>query len=168
MSKKKKETRKYTPKNEFRRNTSKSAVGHFDYVFGETPTHYKSLGLTHTPDNKYPYYPLKENPNPTDSKQSFLRLNVRSTNKKYLSKKEENWKFSKEDMPVVRRTIKKYKKSTNRQPKDWYVKKKKGHKKKIDFVSNLSKQAPPSKSRKGFMPIYVFIIPYQQTKVKQK
>lgn len=129
MSKKKKETRKYTPKNEFRRNTSKSAVGHFDYVFGETPTHYKSLGLTHTPDNKYPYYPLKENPNPTDSKQSFLRLNVRSTNKKYLPKKEENWKFSKEDMPVVRHTIKKYKKSTNRQPKDWYVKKKKGHKK---------------------------------------
>lgn len=78
---------------------------------------------------KYPYYPLKENPNPKDSKQSFLRLNVRSTNKKYLSKKEENWKFSKEDMPVVRHTIKKYKKSTNRQPKDWYVKKKKGHKK---------------------------------------
>ena len=97
--------------------------------FGETPTHYKSLGLTHTPDNKYSYYPLKENPNPKDSKQSFLRLNVRSTNKKYLSKKEENWKFSKEDMPVVRHTIKKYKKSTNRQPKDWYVKKKKGHKK---------------------------------------
>ena len=120
MSKKKKETRKYTPKNEFRRNTSKSAVGHFDYVFGETQTHYKSLGLTHTPDNKYPYYPLKENPNPTDSKQSFLRLNVRSTNKKYLPKKEEDWKFSKEDMPVVRHMIKKYKKSTNRQPKDWY------------------------------------------------
>lgn len=129
MSRKKKETRKYTPKNEFRRNTSKSAVGHFDYVFGETPTHYKSLGLTHTPDNKYSYYPLKENPNPKDSKQSFLRLNVRSTNKKYLSKKEENWKFSKEDMPVVRHTIKKYKKAPTDSRKIGTLKRKKDIKK---------------------------------------
>ncbi len=129
MARKRKNTRKYTSKNEFRRNISKSSAGHFDYVFGETSTHYKSLGLTHTPDKENPYYPLKENPNPDDKQQSYLKLKVRSTNKKYLPKKEDNWKFSKNDMPVVRLTVKKYKKSTNRKPKDWYVKKKKWNKK---------------------------------------
>lgn len=125
----KKNTRKYKPRNEFRRNVSKSATGHFDYVFGETDTHYKSLGLTHTPDDEYSYYELRENPNPTDKKRSFLKLKVRSTNKKFLPKKEEGWKFSKDDMPVVRHTIKDYKKRTNRKPKGWYDKKKKRHKK---------------------------------------
>lgn len=129
MARKRKNTRKYTPKNEFRRNISKSSAGHFDYVFGETQTHYKSLGLTHTPDKDNSYYPLKKNPNPEDKQQSYLKLKVRSTNKKYLPKKEENWSFSKDDMPVVRLTVKKYKKSTNRKPKDWYVKKKKWNKK---------------------------------------
>ena len=35
------------------------------------------------------------------------------------------WAFAKEDMPVVRHTIKKYKKATNKKPKNWYVFKKK-------------------------------------------
>ena len=120
-------TRKYTPKNEFRRNTGKSSAGHFEYVFGETETHFKSIPLTHSPDKTYKYYQLKENPNKADKNKAYLRLNTRSTNKKYFSKKMDDWKFFDEDMPVVRHTIKAYKKSTNRKPKDWYSKKK--HKK---------------------------------------
>ncbi len=125
MSRRKKKTRKYKPRNEFRRNISKSAKGHFDYIFGETDTHYKSLGLTtHPQEEKFNYHELTENPNPEDNRKSFLKLNVRSTNKKFFDKiTKDNWKFSKEDMPVVRHIIKKYKKSTNRKPKNWYTKK---------------------------------------------
>ena len=129
MARKKKPTRKYKPRNEFRRNQSPSSNWHFDYVFGETETHYKSLGLTTHPsrEDKIPHYPLTKNPNPNDKRQSFLRLKPKSTNKKYLPDEEiqDDWSFAKEDMPVVRHTIKKYKKSTNRKPKDWYRKKKK-------------------------------------------
>ncbi len=126
---KNKQTRKYIPRNEFRRNTSASAQGHFDYVFGETETQYKSLGLTTKPAPGYTYYALYENPNPKDKRQSYLKLDVRKTNKKYLPDIENGWKFAKQDMPVVRYTIKAYKKRTNRKPKDWYVKKREWHKK---------------------------------------
>lgn len=127
---KNKQTRKYKPRNEFRQNVSPNARAHIDYVFGETDTHYKSMGLTHNPDDKYNYYPLSKNPNPKDPKQSHLRLAVRSTNKKYFKEPKEDWQFAKEDKPVVRPEIKAYKKRTNRQPKNWYVKKKKSKKNK--------------------------------------
>lgn len=127
---KNKQTRKYKPRNEFRRNKSASAQGHFDYVFGETITHYKSLGLTTHPSPGYKYYALTQNPNPEDKRQSYLRLKVRNTNKKFLSSEpEKGWHFSQQDMPVVRHTIKEYKKRTNRKPKDWYIKKRNWNKK---------------------------------------
>ncbi len=123
MPRKKKPTRKYQPRNEFRRNISASSQGHFDYVFGETATHYKSLGLTTHPsqEDKIPHYTLKKNPNPNDNRQSYLRLKVKSTNKKFLSEKQEGWSFDVDDMSVVRHTKKAYKKRTNRKPKNWYV-----------------------------------------------
>ena len=126
----KRKTRKYIPRNEFRRNVSKSAQAHYNYVFGETKTHYKSLGLTTSPRDDIAHYPLTKNPNPNpkNKKTSYLQLKVLNTNKKYLPKVEENWAFAREDMPVVRHTIKKYKKATNRKPKLWYVKKRKRNK----------------------------------------
>lgn len=129
MSRKKKETRKYIPKNEFRYNNSPTASGHPHYVFGETKTHYKSLGLTTHPKDDYPHYKLTKNPNPKSNDESHLQLAIHSANKKYYDKPLKNWNFAKEDMPVVRHTIKKYKKSTNRKPKSWYEKKRKWNKK---------------------------------------
>ena len=49
---------KNKPKNEFRYNVSNIAMSHPHYIFGETANgKYKSLGLTHTPDEKHRYYP---------------------------------------------------------------------------------------------------------------
>ena len=129
MGWKKKETRKYIPLNEFRHNSSPTAQNHFNYVFGETKTHYKSLGLTTHPQKDIPHYKLTRNPNPNDLGNSYLQLKVLSTQKRYLSKPLAGWTFSKDDMPIVRHTIKKYKKSTNRKPKLWYEKKRKWNKK---------------------------------------
>ncbi len=126
---KNKQSRKYKLLNEFRRNISPSAQGHYDFVFGETKTHYKSLGLTTHPQRGYRYYELTKNPNAKDNRKSYLKLDVRSTNKKFLPTKEPTWKFDKRDMPVVRHTIKAYKKRTNRKPKNWYVKKREWNKK---------------------------------------
>lgn len=103
----KKKTRKYKPLNEFRRNKSPSAQNHFNYVFGETKTKYKSLGLTTHPRADISSYQLNQNPNPYDKRKSFLQLKVLSTNKRYLPKKESLWKFDKSDMPIVRHAIKK-------------------------------------------------------------
>ena len=129
MAWKKRKTRNYIPRNEFRHNESPLANNHFNYVFGETDTHYKSLGLTTHPRDDIPHYKLTKNPNSKDSGNSYLQLKVLSTQKRYLPKKLNDWNFSKEDMPVVRHTIKKYKKSTNRKPKLWYDKKRKWNKK---------------------------------------
>ena len=130
MARKKKRTRKYAPRNEFRYNNSKSAQGHPHYVFGETPTHYKSLGLTTHPKDDIPHYQLTKNPEPHNDDPSHLQFKVHSAHKKYYGEPLKGWKFAKEDMPVVRHTIKKYKKSTNRKPKMWYVRKKQWNNKK--------------------------------------
>lgn len=126
----KKRTRKYKARNEFRRNNSPLAQGHFNYVFGETDTHYKSLGLTTHPQADIPHYELTKNPNPKDKQTSYLQLKVLSTQKRFMPKKETGWSFAKEDMRVVRPVIKQYKKRTNRKPKGWYVKKRKRNNKK--------------------------------------
>lgn len=129
MAWKKRKSRKYIPRNEFRHNKSPTANNHYNYVFGETDTHYKSLGLTTHPKDNIPHYRLTKNPNPNDNETSFLQLKVLNTQKRYLGKPLTDWSFAKDDMPVVRHTIKKYKKSTNRKPKLWYEKKRKWNKK---------------------------------------
>lgn len=130
MSWKKKPTRKYKPRNEFRYNDSPRAGGHPHYIFGETKTYYKSLGLTSHPKDDIPHYKLTKNPEPYNNKDSYLQFSIHSANKKYYDKPLRGWKFAKEDMPVIRHTIKNYKKSTNRKPKLWYEKKRKWNKKK--------------------------------------
>ena len=115
MARRRKESRKYKPMNEFRRNNSPLARGHFNFVFGETKDHYKSLGLTSSPRENIKHVKLHKNPNPQSDSASYLQLKVLSTQKRYFIKEpEEGWAFAKEDMPVVRHTIKKYKKATNK------------------------------------------------------
>ena len=125
----KRKSRKYIPRNEFRHNKSPTASNHYNYIFGETDTHYKSLGLTTHPRDNISHYQLTKNPNPNDNETSFLQLKVLNTQKRYFGKPLTDWSFAKDDMPVVRHAIKKYKKSTNRKSKLWYEKKRKWNKK---------------------------------------
>ena len=130
MSRKKRQTRKYTPRNEFRYNYSPHAEEHPHYVFGETTSgKYKSLGLTRHPIEGIRHVPLSKNPNPKSKEKSFMQLEVHTAKKDYYGEPLKGWDFAKEDMPVVRHTIKQYKKSTNRKPKLWYEKKRKWNKK---------------------------------------
>ena len=136
MGRKKKQSRKFKPKNEFRYNLSYTSNGHPEYIFGETNAgKYKSLPITHKPSSHSKYYPLTKNPDPSDDRKAYLRHNVRTASPKYYSKEPlEGWTFSKVDKAIVRHRIKEYKKGMNRQPKNWYVNKRKWNKK----ISRLS------------------------------
>lgn len=116
---KNKQTRKYTPKNEFRRNNSPYSEGHPNFIFGETRSgKYKSFGLTTHPKKQYPYIELHKNPNPNDTETSYLQTQVLTTNKKYFEDEyDPQWHFSILDRAIVRHLIKKYKKATNRSKK---------------------------------------------------
>ena len=118
MARKKKQSRKYTPRNEFRINDSPLAEGHPHYVFGETASgKYKSLGLTTHPVKGIKHVRLHKNPEPNNNDESYLQMRVHTAKKSYYTEPLPDWSFSKEDMSIVRHRTKEYKKSTNRKPK---------------------------------------------------
>ena len=123
MARKKKESRKYKPLDEFRYNRSPLAKGHLHYVFGEKNGKYKSLGFTHSEDNTAKKVKI-DNPNPFDKEPSYLQLRVHTAKESYYSKRIDNYRLTREARGIIRHRIKQYKKSTNRKPPMWYEKKK--------------------------------------------
>ena len=116
MSRKKKPTKKYTPRNEFRWNNSPSARHHPAYVFGETGRNYKSLGLTTEPNDRERKIQLSHNPDSSSDVPSFVRVNPVTAHKEYYSEPLE-WEFSVEDRAIIRHLIKDYKRRAYRRPK---------------------------------------------------
>ena len=114
ITRKKKESRKYQPRDEFRYNYSPSTAGHPDYVFGYKNGKYKSLGLTHTPKKEHRSTKLNKNPNSVDSKDSYLQHTVKTTQERYFSPVLNGWQFDDEDKPLVRHIKKSYKKRQNK------------------------------------------------------
>ncbi len=124
MTRKKKESRKYKPLDEFRYNRSPLAKGHLHYVFGEKGDNYKSLGMTHSEKNSAKKIKI-DNPNSEDEKSTYLQERVHTAKKTYYSDPIKGLGFSAEARSVVRHRLKQYKKSYNRKPPFWYEKKKK-------------------------------------------
>jgi len=94
-NKRKKPSRKYTPRSEFRYCFAKSAGGknnsHPHYIFGEKGNKYYSLGLTTHPNKKYPYYSLSYSPNPNCSDPQSVQIKPFIENKKFYSTKTKNF-----------------------------------------------------------------------------
>ena len=106
MAKKKK---KLKTKNEFRYNFTE---GHKSYVFAETNTEYKSVGLTH---QEYTFgrknMPLEINPQNGKTEQAYIRNGIVSDKKNNYSKRTiKNLSFSKDDYKKVKSKIRNYKK----------------------------------------------------------
>ncbi len=115
IARKKKGTRKFTPRNEFRFNFGRRANNHPHYVFGEKNGKYKSIGLTTTYPENIKHYVLKKNPEPNNLDKAYMILGRPFTEpKSHYGQVLKGWSFHKEDMPMVRHHIKKYKKSYNR------------------------------------------------------
>ena len=110
VARRKKPSRKYTTRNEFRYNNSSEAGGHPQYVFGEKNGRYLSLGITSHPKKEYPYYPLSKSPNPKETRPNYIQKKPFKTKKKFFGKILSSWKFTSDDMHTVRHITKKYKK----------------------------------------------------------
>ncbi|MBE6581283.1 MAG: hypothetical protein E7650_06695 [Ruminococcaceae bacterium] len=108
MAKKKKD--KFHSMNEFRKNYSKRSLGHPDFVFGCSGDTYHSFGLTHTPKQEYHSVKLTQNPNPSDTRDSYLQTKVKHTPKKYFGSAKSDWGFHSDDRAYVRHKVKKYRK----------------------------------------------------------
>lgn len=123
---KNKQSRKYIPMNEFRYSESKLYDDHPQYIFGKTRSgKYKSLGLTHNPDDKHRVIPLSKSPNPHDTDKAYIGTNPHTLREKDLGKMpKRNWKFADKDKSIVRHIIKSYKKRTNRRSRRKNKKKK--------------------------------------------
>ena len=106
---KKKETKKYVPKNEFRYNNSPLARGHIHHVFGQKNDKFKSFGLTHNPREEEPYTKLSKNPNLKDKSDSYIEHRVHTAKQKYYGEPLPDYKFCKDDMSIVRSLKKRYK-----------------------------------------------------------
>ena len=106
---------KLEPKNEFRYNFNKR---HKQYVFGETETKYKSLGITHEAETfGKKNMPLKDNPQKGKTEKAYIRNGIVSDKKRYYSEPIKNHEFSKEDMGNVKAKVRNYKKRQKIQKK---------------------------------------------------
>lgn len=114
ITRKKKDTRKYQPRNEIRYNYSPSSAGHPDQVFGYKNGKYKSLGLTHTPKKDKKSTLLNHNPDPNDKKPSYIQHKVKTTQERYMSDPIQNWSIHKDDRYIIRHITKQYKKHQNK------------------------------------------------------
>lgn len=114
MARKKKPSRKYTPRDEIRYNNSKKAAGHPHYVFGEKDSFYYSLGFTTHPKKGFPTYELQDIPNPNCRRKNYVQRKVFKQNKRVYGKIISGWNFSSDDMSILRRIIKNYKRSLKR------------------------------------------------------
>lgn len=84
-------------------------VLHPHYIVGEDEKTYSSIGITHNPkqDEKHRNYPLQNNPNRNDTRQSYMKKNIETSNKYfYTFYPYKNYKLSKEDEKYVDNLIK--------------------------------------------------------------
>lgn len=127
MTRKKKESRKYIPvKYNVKIDMSPVAKGHPGIQFGKTRSGKNKLfGLTTEPNERTSKIKLPKNTNPKDDRDAYILTVVRTSKDKHLKEPYEQHVIPKEDMPIIRYLVKKYKKSQNKKPKGWYDNKKK-------------------------------------------
>ena len=130
MARKKKQSRKYIPMDEFRVNRLDIYGQHPQYIFGKTRNgKFKSLGLSHKQDDKHKSHKLVVNPDPNDKDDAYIGETVHTVAESAYDAPKKGWRISRKDRPLVRHIIKRYKKRTNRKPPNWYVDKKRKKKK---------------------------------------
>ena len=112
--KKKKPTRKYIPRNQFRYSRCKKAGYHPHYIFGERGDKYISLGMTTHPSAKMKVSKIKS-PNPNYNSDQYIQHYVfRIKKTAYKDKREKGWKFDDVDLSLIRHFKKNYKKRSKK------------------------------------------------------
>ena len=118
MTRKKKPTKKYKPRNEFRYNIN---AKHPNYIFevDEKNDAWRAIGITHEEKTfGITNTPLKVNPKKTDKRKSYMRNGIINGNHGDYSKKTmKNMQFSREDLPNVKAKIRNAKKNRKKTTK---------------------------------------------------
>lgn len=106
--KKENESNKKLKKDEFRKNNSRKGMGHPAYIFEKVGHEYKYLGLTHSKITKNTKnIKLEQNPNPKDSRRSYVRPVAEKEKANKFGKALNGWKFSKKDKKIINKIKKK-------------------------------------------------------------
>lgn len=94
-------------KEEFRTCFSRKAKGHPVYIYAKVDGRYEYIGLTHAEITKgMKNIPLEKNPNPNDSRQSYLRPKTDNDKETMFEKKaKKDWKFSRKDKRKAKKII---------------------------------------------------------------
>lgn len=105
---KKKKTRQLK-KDKFYKN---KITKHFTYVTAPGKSKTKGVALTHTPPekDKKNYFKLKENPNKSDAKDSYLSTKERNLYNGTYTYEKKDWKLSDSDKNFLYKKLKKNKK----------------------------------------------------------
>lgn len=103
MGKKKKNFRKGFRKNKRTRHPA--------FVFDEKNGKFVYIGITHSPKvGEVENIPLKNNPNPNDEKQAFVRPEAEEDKPKNFGRSMKDWKLSEEDKKTINKIIENFKK----------------------------------------------------------
>lgn len=93
----------------FGSNNGYKGNGHPAYVFAEVKDKSFYLDITHSkyvtdkrnPNKKYKYYPLSQNPNPSDEEPAYISRFPFSVKSNKLRNEKSNWFFSEKDLPII-------------------------------------------------------------------
>lgn len=110
MSNKKKPNNGVKFRKQFRRGKSAND-GHPTYIYAKEGDEFKYIGITHSRIVKgIENIELEKNPNPEDTRPSYIRPNTEKDKQTKFGRKLPNWHFSNDDKGKVKNVIKKDKK----------------------------------------------------------
>lgn len=91
----------------FRQNNSSKSKGHPTYVYGESGTEYKYLGITHSAKSGHKKnYELLKNPNPKDPRKAYVRKQAQKDKKSFFGRLLKGWRFSEKDYENTKKYMK--------------------------------------------------------------
>lgn len=86
-------------KNEFRKNKD---TGHPTFIYARVGNDYKYIGLTHSPiTDNVRNIELERNPNPVDTRTSYIRPKSEQAKTNRFKSKEKGWSFSQKDKEKI-------------------------------------------------------------------
>jgi len=96
----------------FRRNNSKKTRGHPTYIYKRVGNTYHYVGITHSPITRgTKNVKLNVNPNPNDSRDSYIRpFSSEDSISDFQKKRLIGWKLNPNDKPKIKQAMKRHKK----------------------------------------------------------
>lgn len=107
-------SKKPSKRDEFRQKDDKEGSGHPTYIYAKVGNKFKYIGMTHSEiTDGIRNIKLDKNPNPEDSRDSYMRPTPQNADAGRFGSKLKGWKLAESDKPKVEEIKRKKKKSDN-------------------------------------------------------